>query len=165
MISVTPFDLLRISSGTGLEPKSFSSLMPRNIFRYDEETAIETEDRGRCLLYINSPPCMFLSEGGKCTVRGFAPLVCRVYPYTEGGRLKKNAKCGRIQRLLFGLRGPEAVEQYNHEQALFVRIAARWNRKGGTAERALGFLVREAAAEINRRESLFEEFNGIGRPG
>ena len=158
MIGVTPFDVLRIAKNTGLKPESFSGLYAKNVFKYDFDTAIETKGGKQHLLYFKSPPCPFLAKGGHCTVRGFAPLVCRVYPYTEKGRLKRNPKCGFFNKLLFRLRGPEAVSQYNDEYAIYVRIAARWNRKKGTKDAAFRFIMAEAAKETEARKSALDVF-------
>ena len=157
-ICVTPFDVLRIAKNTGLKPEEFSGLYSEHIFSYDMDTVIEDKDGKQYLLYLNSPPCPFLAKNGNCTIYGFAPLVCRVYPYTERGRLKKAPKCGLFNRLLFRMSKPEGVGQYNDEYALYVRIAARWNRRKGTKDEAFRFLMGEAAKETDYRKTEIDVF-------
>jgi Fe-S-cluster containining protein len=157
-ICVTPFDVLRIAKHTGLKPEKFAGLYSEHIFSYDADTVIEDKKGKKYLLYLKSPPCPFLGKGGKCGAYGFAPLVCRVYPYTEKGRLKKSPKCGIFNRLLFRMSRPEAVGQYNDEYALYVRIAARWNRKKGTETEAFKFILKEAGKETKFRKSELDVF-------
>ncbi len=158
MICVTPFDVLRIAKNTGLRPEKFSGLYAKNVFKYDLDTAIGTKDGKQHLLYLKSPPCPFLAKHGDCTIYSFAPLVCRVYPYTEKGGLKKNPKCGFFNKLLFRMSRPEAVGQYNDEYALYIRIAARWNLKKGTKDEAFRFIMAEAAKETEARKSALDVF-------
>ncbi|MBS3068449.1 YkgJ family cysteine cluster protein [Candidatus Micrarchaeota archaeon] len=147
VITVTSFDVLRIIGKTGKKPSEFTELRTANLLNSDNDTIIEcykNKLRYEYVLALKSHPCYFLKDN-LCTIHEFAPLGCRVYPHNDRGRVGARALCPTIAKLLFMIKKPDImVGEYLRYFNEYKRIVAKWNKKHGTKEDCLEFLLEES---------------------
>lgn len=146
LVTVTGFDVLRISARTGLKPGEFACFYPATILNLDWDSVLHFHDSpptpGFFLLALKSWPCVFL-EQGKCRIHGFAPGICSRYPYDRQGNLVAR-HCSLLSRALFYLKGPgtgtimDEIRDYN-------RIVRKWNMKKGAERDCMDFLLKMSA--------------------
>jgi len=145
-ITVTAFDVLRISAKTGKEPSEFAELYPLRIINFDNETVLECYDGtfypAEYILCIKSHPCFFLKDN-KCTIHEFSPCVCRSFPKGIDGRWKTRM-CPFPAGWLFWIFGTNMPNYYARELAVYKDIVMEWNKKKGKKEDCMGFLLKNA---------------------
>lgn len=144
-ITITSFDALRISENTGLGPSDFATLLPATLLNLNEDTVLECYEgkfRYDYVLALESHPCVFLGNGGLCTIHSFAPYVCRSYPRTSSGKMLGNARCGPLRALLFALCGVSISRQeFSRQLGEYVVLVKRWNSMRGSREECMRFLM------------------------
>jgi Fe-S-cluster containining protein len=143
-ITVTSFDILRISEDTGRKPEEFAVLLQARLLSFDPDTTLDMGDDARVfLLCIKSHPCFFLKKN-RCIVHGSAPLSCRRYPFQLDGKL--NARfCPLSSELLFRLKGAEIkTDGMVRELEAHKRIVKEWNKKPGKRSECMVFLLERA---------------------
>ncbi len=147
VVTITSFDALRIMEKTGMEFREFAELAPLRILNFDNDTVLECYRKRlgyEYLLALKSHPCIFL-EKGRCTIHGFAPYVCRIYPHNSAGKMAGRARCPIIARVAFILKGPGGkLEGYRRQILGYKKIVAKWNRKKGSREECAEFLLAES---------------------
>jgi len=142
VITTTIYDIIRISEHIGGDPASFCVFHEPRLLGYDPDMVLDTTDGyGRYLLGIKSHPCIFLDAKGRCSIHESAPLSCGSYPFRSDGSL--NARfCPLPSSLLFRLKGPDiGAKELLRELDMHKEMVAIWNRRGGTREDAMGFLL------------------------
>ncbi len=145
LVTVTSFDVLRVSESCNIAPEKFCYLAPCNILNYDPRAVLLCY-HGRYslehLLAFRSWPCYFL-KGGRCSIYQHAPLTCKQYPYTAKGKKMTRARCPAVSDVIFSFRKPgdngfrKWVERY-------YEIVERWNSKRDTKEKCIDFLLKES---------------------
>jgi Fe-S-cluster containining protein len=147
LITLTSFDVSRIAENTGKKPEEFALLSRANLLNLNESTILECyekKERYDYLLSLKSHPCIFLAEESKCSIHGFAPYMCRSYPYTSEGNLLGRAKCNFLQKAGFRLAGVSiSKEDYSKQINEYMKLVKEWNRKKGTKEECWEFLFRK----------------------
>lgn len=143
-VTVTPFDILRISERSGMAPKDFSAIHRLRLLSYDPQTVLEFDDGSSGILGLKSHPCIFLGNDDRCMVHGYAPLSCRRYPFTLSGKM--NARfCPLLSRMMFRIKGPDIGDSGIRSELLAYKdIVEEWNRKPGSKGGCLGFLLMRA---------------------
>ncbi len=146
-VTVTSFDILRISQRADLEPREFAEFKECTIFNKDPETVFRFSDGDfpeGYILIIKSHPCFFMDIKNKCMIHGYAPLSCRRYPFDIAGNM--NARfCPWYSKILFRHRGPEiGLEPYLKEIKAYRGIVAKWNRNPGKKADCMVFLLDES---------------------
>lgn len=142
-VTVTAFDVLRISGRAKLKPEEFSGFMECNLFNADEETILDFSDGYPCgyVLAIKSHPCYFLDSKNRCMIHEYSPLSCRRYPFNIAGQMKARY-CPFHAKLLFRLRGPEVrLEDYMREITAYRAMVREWNKEPGKQADCMGFLM------------------------
>ncbi|HSB46876.1 MAG TPA: YkgJ family cysteine cluster protein [Candidatus Bilamarchaeum sp.] len=152
-ITVTAFDVLRISEKTGRKPEDFAILHPLRILSYDPDQVLDTTDGcGYYLLGLKSHPCVFLGKDNLCTIHEHAPMSCRRYPYQVNDKLNTRF-CPLPSQILFRLKGPDMkATPLLLELEAHKKIVKEWNAKKGRMADCLPFLLERArlAAEEGR---------------
>lgn len=97
-ITVSVFDVLRISHYTGRDPWDFSEWIKPRILNLSSEI-IETKE-GMYVWALKSHPCIFL-KGNACSIYSFAPMSCRLYPHNIKGEVVSYPICPLISKTLF----------------------------------------------------------------
>ncbi len=149
-ITVTVFDILRISSKTGRKLDEFAVFYPLRMLNFDNDTVLEFYDDGypaEHILALKSHPCIFL-EGRRCTIHDFAPYVCRTYPRRINGSFN-NRLCPLPAAFLFRVFGTKMPENYAEELDGYKEIVASWNRKKGKNKDCMDFLVEGAKSVLS----------------
>lgn len=154
LVTVTSFDIARISRKTGLKPEEFSYLSPCRIINYDPRTVLLCRENGverEYLLCIKSWPCHFL-KGGKCTIHDFAPLACRLYPFNSKGEKLKSVRCPALPDFLFSFVEKPDVDDYNFWIKKYYDLVKSWNSKKGTTEECFSYLVEESEKILDEHD-------------
>jgi len=143
-ITVTAFDILRISEKTGRKPAEFAVLSQARLLAFDPDTTLDiSEDSWVYLLGIRSHPCIFL-EANRCSIHDCAPTSCRRYPFQLDSKLNTRF-CPLSAQLIFRMKGPDIkTDQMVKELEMHKRIVKEWNRKPGKKEECMDFLMRKA---------------------
>ncbi len=154
MITVTPFDVLRIMENTGKKAEEFAQLSQARLLGYDPDLTLDIKNDPWCyLLSFKSHPCIFLGKNNVCSIHSFAPLSCRRYPYTAENSI--NARfCPFPSKLLFTLTGADRpYEPMKKEIELTKQIVKEWNKNPGTKERCMEFLLEQATSRSKERRN------------
>ena len=150
LITITIFDVLRISHSTGLSPETFSQLVFPSILNLSYDYILECREGSR-ILALKSYPCYFLKDN-KCSIYPNAPLICRLYPFSPDGKVR--GMCPLLPKLLFSLRGvsKELIEAYEREDALYRGIVMKWNERGKdkSLDECWEFLLKEGKKRLPR---------------
>ncbi|NYZ76700.1 YkgJ family cysteine cluster protein [Candidatus Micrarchaeota archaeon] len=148
-ITVTAFDVLRISESTGRAVGGFAEIYPLKLINFDNETVLECWDGkypAEYILCIKSHPCFFL-EGGRCTIHDFSPCVCRSFPKGVDGRFKTRL-CPIPAGFLFRVLGTNMPRAYAEELDCYKETVAEWNRGKGKVKDCMEFLLKKTKARI-----------------
>lgn len=144
-ITTTSFDILGLCQHTGKRPEEFAVLHEACLLSYDPDLVLELKDspRGR-LLGLKSHPCFFLGSNNRCKAYNNAPLSCRMYPFTVAGGM--NARfCPLLPKAMFSLKGPAVPKELVlKELEDYKEIVKEWNRKPGTAQECIPFLLKRS---------------------
>jgi Fe-S-cluster containining protein len=144
-ITVTIFDIIRISEKTGKKPREFAEFYPLRLINFDNDTVLEFHDDGfpqEHILCLKSHPCIFL-EGKGCSVHDFAPSACKTYPRMINGRFNMRL-CPFPSGLLFRVLGTDMPKDYADELREYKKIVSEWNRKKGKRNECMEFLINRA---------------------
>ncbi len=144
-ISVTIFDVLRISEKTGKKPEEIAALYPLRLINFDNDTILEFYDNGypaEHILCLKSHPCVFL-EGKRCSIHDFAPSVCKTYPKRINGTFNLRL-CPFPSGLLFRILGTDMPRDYADELRKYKKIVSEWNKKKGERKDCMDFLISRA---------------------
>ena len=152
LITVTSFDILRIMQNTNKKPEEFCSLIYARILNPNNETVLECYEKDgdkfpiEFVLALKSHPCTFLGKDNRCTIYKFAPLSCRLYPYKNTDReMIPRPLCPSVSNLLFRIQRPSVkIAEYQKHMIAYKEIVAKWNKKKGTPEECMGFLLEES---------------------
>jgi Fe-S-cluster containining protein len=152
VITVSAFDVARIERETGKRAGEFAELRRLDILFYDEDTVVEAKEGGYTgyyLLALKSHPCYFFADG-KCTIYSYRPLACRVYPFSENGRMSKRALCPLVSKIGFAFFRPskKIIEEYKKEREAYAEIVKKCNEKKLGREEAFDFLIERAKTMI-----------------
>jgi Fe-S-cluster containining protein len=144
MITVTSFDILRISKRAKLDPKEFARIVPCTLFNKDERSILWFSDcdfPDGYILIIKSHPCFFLDINNRCMIHEYAPRSCRRYPFDlEGNR--KVRFCSWVSNFLFSLEGPQIDSEIcKKEISGYWGIISEWNKSPGKIDDCLDFLM------------------------
>lgn len=143
-ITVTIFDILRISKNTNKNPKEIAFLHPLKILSFDPDMVIDTIEGDAFLLGLKSHPCIFLGKDNLCTIHEFAPLSCRRYPYQTNNKINTRF-CPTISSVIFRIKGPEKpVSPLLEELEKHKKIVKKWNEKNGSKKEIIDFFEIEA---------------------
>ncbi len=144
VITITSFDAVRIMERTGKGFSEFAVLEPLRLLNFDNDTVLECYRGGLrydYVLALRSHHCLFLKRD-RCSIRSFAPLVCRIYPHTESGQVIGGARCPMAANALFRLKGADrSLPNYRKQLGEYRKLVAEWNRKRGTVAECARFLV------------------------
>ena len=143
-ITVTSFDVLRLSKKTGKKPEEFATLSQARLLAFDPDTTLDMSDDGWVyLLGIRSHPCFFLKKN-RCSAHESAPMSCRRYPFQLDGKL--NARfCPFASQILFRLKGPDIkTDPMVQELELHKKIVKEWNKLPGKKAECMDFLLSKA---------------------
>ncbi len=136
-VCVTPFDILRISEGTGMKPGAFLSLVDDYSEREREEPAVLIDGKMQIVVLKRSAGkiCFFYSKEG-CNIYEFRPYLCRAYPF-----MIRNGKITETKsRACIGYWNPGEAgkRQYLKDAKIYAKqvkeykkIAEEWNSGGG----------------------------------
>jgi Fe-S-cluster containining protein len=146
IVTVTSFDVLRISKKTAMEPEEFAQFYPATILNLDWDSVLQfhtgSEIPDYCILALKSRPCFFL-EDKRCKIHEFAPSICSRYPFGRGGSM--NARhCSILARALFLVNGPQSPKIMD-EIRTYHKIVKEWNDSKGKKESAMQFLMSKSA--------------------
>lgn len=144
-ITVTAFDIIRISEKTGRKAEDFAALYPLRLIKFDNETVLETYDGKypeEYLLCLKCHPCIFLKRN-KCTIHDFAPYVCGTYPKQVNGKFNFRL-CPAPSSVLFRMSGIKVPEKFREELDAYKEMVAEWNKKKGKKKNCLSFLIKKA---------------------
>ena len=144
-ITVTIFDVLRISEKTEKKLEEFAEIYPLRLINFDNDMVLEMQE-GEFILCLKSHPCVFL-EGKKCRIHGFAPSVCRTYPKRIDGKFNFRL-CPMPSALLFRILGTDMPVNYRDELREYKKIVAEWNKKKGKKKDCMDFLISRARDPI-----------------
>lgn len=152
VITVNAFDVARIEKETGLRGEEFAELRRLDILFYEDEFVIEAMDGkhiGYYLLSLKSHPCYFLGDG-RCSIHSCRPFPCRIYPYTEEGKLNKRAICPLMSKagFIFAWPGKNILEQYKNERRKYAELVKECNEKKLNKQEAFRFLIDKAKSMI-----------------
>ena len=141
-VALSVEDVRRIVQNTSLKPDAFVDFTPVDESEYrcpdvnvDGEYAYMTlrrDERGCCVLSV------LHGNDIRCSVHGFHPLVCRIYPFTE-----LNGKVAHRRKF---------------------RCEKKWDLDGKT-KRRIRRLLDQRKDEISRYEAVAREWNGGGGGG
>ena len=142
LITVTSSDVKRIAEGTGKNPEEFSVLNKANLLNQDKRTVLECRE-GEFVLALKSHPCWFL-EKNRCSIFRIAPLVCRLYPWTDMNKRVKIPLCPILGSLGFRIIGADQklAKKYSEQFQSYCKQVSEWNRKKGSREECWRFLSR-----------------------
>lgn len=145
IITVTIYDVMRISKNTGQNPEEFCALSELRMLSYDPDVVLDTTDGyGYYVLALKSHPCIFLGKDNRCKIHEFSPMSCRRYPYTISDKLNTRF-CPLPSQLLFRLRGPDIkITPLSRELDAHKELVSKWNKKPGKKADCLGFLLKNA---------------------
>lgn len=144
-ITVTAFDVLRISERIGKQPNEFAEISPMRLINFDNDTVLECYDgkyMQEYILCLKSHPCIFLS-GKRCTIHSFAPSVCKSFPKGIDGRFKTRL-CYFPAGIMFQVLGTNMPKNYADELREYKKIVLEWNRKKGKKNECMDFLLKMA---------------------
>jgi len=146
-ITTTIFDILRIASKARKNPEDVCFLHEPRLLSYDPDMVLDTSDGyGYYLLGIRSHPCRFLDDNNRCSIHAFAPLSCKRYPYKLDGKLNPRF-CPLASQIIFRFSSSDIPhERLVTELEAHKRLVKAWNRKKGTKEECIGFLIEKARA-------------------
>lgn len=154
LITINIFDALRIKKNLNINIEKFASLELPRILNLDEKSLLFCKERKErfpieYVLAIKSRPCIFLdNEKNKCNIYSFSPLTCRVYPFSENGKMIKNPRCPEIPKLMFHFFGidkkQELLKKVIEENKNYIKIVKKWNNIKGTKKQCIKFLEKEA---------------------
>jgi len=144
-ITTTIFDILRISSKTWKRPEVIAFLHEPRLLSYDPDMVLDTTDGyGYYLLGIISHPCAYLNKDNRCSIHASAPLSCKRYPYQLDGKLNPRF-CPLPSQILFRFGAPDiGRDRLVAELEAHKKIVKKWNRRKGTKEECLAFLLKNA---------------------
>lgn len=130
-ITVTIFDVIRISKATGKKPEEFCEIIYPSLLFYDTRDLIgyyENDIYYEGLLALKSHPCIFLKKN-LCSIYPVRPLACRLYPFNIAKKLKKSALCPPASKVVFYFQKPpqELIESYNREELMYRELVSKWN--------------------------------------
>jgi len=161
-ITVTIFDVLRISKKTGKKPEDFATLYPLRLINFDNDTVLEFHDRKYMeehILCLKSHPCIFL-DGKKCSIHGFSPSACGSFPKGIDGKYRTRL-CPFPAGLVFRVLGTDVRNTYEWELGTYKKIVSEWNRRKGKKNDCMDFLLARAEEELGKDHS-FKEGAGSG---
>jgi len=144
-ITVTAFDIARLSEKLGKKAEEFAVLYPLKLINYDNDTVLEMQEEGCTMEYVlclKSHPCLFL-EKNRCTIHDFSPSVCRMYPKQINGNYNFGF-CPIPSKMVFRMTGINMKNDFIAELEVYKKIVAEWNKKKGKKKDCLGFLVERA---------------------
>jgi Fe-S-cluster containining protein len=146
IITVTSFDVLRISEKTGMKPDQFSEFYPAKLLNQDWRAVLFFFDRGelpdQAILALKSWPCVFLEEN-RCKIHEISPFACKRYPHDLEGNLRRR-DCSIISQAFFVLKGPQ-VEKMKEEIDRYHLIVKEWNESKGKKKDCMDFLIKRSA--------------------
>jgi len=150
-ITVTIFDLARIASKCGLKIQDMAYFHEPRLLTYDPDMVLDTTDGyGYYLLGLKSHPCRFLGKDDRCVAHDSAPLSCRRFPNTLGKRLNMRF-CPLPSQLLFRFKGADiGAGEVVAELEAHKRLVRIWNKKKGTREECLSYLIENEKATGSR---------------
>jgi Fe-S-cluster containining protein len=143
LITVTSFDVLRISKSLKLKPENFADFYEPRFIRVNWDTVIEAKD-GLYVLALKSRPCIFL-KNNKCSIFNTAPLSCRVYPHNIYGNFNQFALCPALSKVVFKINNPGKIysEQLKKELELYINIVRKASLRKLYRDEILSFLLKE----------------------
>lgn len=133
-VCITPADIRRISSATGLPPSEFVDTVQDYPGRERTEPALPINGEMRILVLKRSQSnvCAFYSPEG-CRIYPHRPILCRTYPFKKGMQNMLSRACP--SRWVPKGKEKEQYEKdlllYEKELKSFRKFAERWNSKGG----------------------------------
>lgn len=142
-ITVTAFDIARLSRKLGKKPEEFAVLYPLKLINYDSDTVLEVQEDGYIMEYVlclKSHPCIFL-KGNRCSIHDFSPSVCRMYPKQINGSYNFGF-CPFPSKMLFRIAGINMNNRFVPELRAYRKIVAEWNKKKGKKKECLDFLIK-----------------------
>lgn len=144
-ISVTAFDILRISKATNKKLDEYATLHEVRLLEYDPDMVLQTKDGyGYYLLGLKSHPCVFIGDDNKCAVYASAPISCRSYPFQISGRFNPRL-CPVIPSVFFRLKGIQVDKEILLSELEFHKdFVSEWNKKPGRKKECIPFLVERA---------------------
>ena len=156
-ITVTIFDIIRISDRLGQKPEEFSQLYPLRLINFDNDTVLEMHDKKYLeehILCLNSHPCVFL-KGKRCEIHGFSPSVCTAFPKGIDGRWKTRL-CPAVSGIMFRTLGfgAQLRPTYLWELGTYKEIVAQWNKKRGKKADCMEFLLNRAREELGKKSAV-----------
>lgn len=133
-VCVTPSDIRRISSATGLQPKEFIDTVQDYPGRERTEPALLIDGEMQILVLRRSPSnvCIFYSPRG-CKIYPHRPTLCRTYPFNKNMEDMRSRACP--SRWVPDEKEKEQYKKdlklYEKELISFQKFADGWNSKGG----------------------------------
>ncbi len=130
VITATAFDIVRIEERWGEKAEVFSHLRRLDLLAYNPKEVVVAHEKGQknhYVLALKSHPCYFY-RNGECAIYSYAPLACRLYPYSSEGKLV-GSLCPLKNKLLHFLKPPsqKLVEAFRREQRLYWEIVEEVN--------------------------------------
>ena len=147
VITVTSFDVKRISKATGLRAEEFAELRLLDLLSFDDDQVIETKNgkyKEYYVLALKSHPCYFFDSKKGCKIHDSKPLACRIYPHDERGDFGRRAFCQFLPSLFFRLSRPskKLLAKYEKEKKAYAALVKKCNKKNMTRDAAFAFLTR-----------------------
>ncbi len=152
VLTVTSFDIFSISKVTGMHWRDFSELTEAKLLKLNNQTVLECDDSygtSEYVLSLKSRPCIFLKDN-RCNIYQFAPLVCKLYPFTFQGKKISSPLCGLTSQILFDVMPPfrDVAKAFFDNLRAYEQIVKKWNkferyRCRGTKEECMEFLLEE----------------------
>ncbi|MCK4319314.1 YkgJ family cysteine cluster protein [Candidatus Micrarchaeota archaeon] len=151
LITITSFDVLRISEKTGKKIEEFVDIPAPRLLNYNVELVLEWHEKGitnEGILSLKSHPCIFL-KNNRCSIHESSPLSCKLYPYSSGGGLRIGKRCPLRSSLLFALfPSGDRGERYKKEIIAYAGIVKEWNRERGGKADMLNFIMKRTRKRI-----------------
>lgn len=152
VITVTSFDILRISERSKLQPKEFARIVPCTIFNASPNTVLymsDGEENYGYLLTIKSHPCFFLDSKNRCIIHDYAPLCCRKYPFDLSGKMVYALYCPFYSKFLFRMQGATKLkEDYPAELTAYEKLVRKWNKVPGKLEDCLDWMMKKTKEKV-----------------
>ncbi len=133
-VCITPSDIKRISSATGLPPAEFVDTIQDYPGRERTEPAFLIGGEMQILVLKRSPQnvCFFYSPQG-CKIYLHRPLLCRTYPFKSRMKEMRSRACPSrwLPKGKEKLQYEKDLKLYEKELKSFQKFAEEWNSKGG----------------------------------
>lgn len=135
-VCITPFDIARIISNTGLRPEDFVMAIREQSNRERAEPAVLIDGVPSLIVlkWQIKRVCKFYGAGG-CTIYNRRPRLCRTYPFTLSARGRLVEITARACPAHWMPVGP-ALDQYLADLAeykkdvlVYQKIAGEWNKR------------------------------------